>query len=117
MRKCVLKRLCIDCSMRDTCPAAVRRDKRARRPMADSASRALMERAAAVLETGWHSCRDLGVALYGDPGPGKKERMASMVKARRPLNRFGRLGVLAVRSSRGRVAEYTLLPGWREALG
>jgi len=117
MKKCRLKCLCIDCSIRDTCPIAVRRDKRARRPMADSASRGLMERAAAVLETGWYSCRALGVALYGDPGGGKKERMAAMVKARRPLNKFGRLGVLAARVGPGRVAEYTLLPGWREVVG
>ena len=84
--------------------------------MAASASRELVDRAAAVLETGWYSCRALGVALYGDPGGGKKERMAVMVKARRPLNKLGRLGVLAVRVGRGRVAEYTLLPGWKEAL-
>ena len=76
-----------------------------------------MERAAAVLETGWHSCRDLGRALYGEPRPGKKGRMASMVKARRPLNKLGRLGVLASRTGPGKVAEYTLLPGWREVLG
>lgn len=116
MKKCVLKRLCIDCAIRDTCPAAVRRDKRARRPMADSASKELLERAAAVLETGWHSCRDLGRALYGEPKPGKKGRMASMVKARRPLNKFGRLGVLASRVGPGKVTEYTLLPGWREVV-
>lgn len=85
--------------------------------MADSASRALLERAGAVLETGWYSCLALGRALYGEPKPGKKGRMASMVKARRPLNRFSRLGVLAARVGHGRVSEYTLLPGWREALG
>lgn len=117
MRKCALKRLCIDCPARDTCPPAVRRDKRARRPMADSASRELMERAAAVLETGWYSSLGLGRALYGEPKPGKKGRMASMVKARRPLNKFGRLGVLASRTGPGKMAEYTLLPGWREVLG
>ena len=117
MRKCRLKILCVDCGMRPECPAAIRRDKRARRPMADSASRELMERAARVLETGWHSCRALGEALYGEPGPGKKERMANMVKARRPLNKLGRLGVLAARKGRSGVAEYTVLPGWKEVLG
>ena len=55
--------------------------------------------------------------MYGDPGPGKKERMAVMVKARRPLNRFRRLGVLAEKAGPGGTAEYTLLPGWREVLG
>ena len=40
-----------------------------------------------------------------------------MVKARRPLNKLGRLGVLASRTGPGKVAEYTLLPGWREVLG
>jgi len=117
MKKCRLKCLCIDCSIRDTCPLAVRRDKRARRPMADSASRGLLERAAAVLETGWYSSLGLGRALYGEPKPGRKGRMASMVKARRPLNKFGRLGVLASRAGPGRAREYTLLPGWREVLG
>lgn len=117
MRKCRRRTLCVDCPDRESCPRSVRRDKRARRPMADSASRELLERAAAVLERGWHSCRALGVAMYGDPGPGKKERMAVMVKARRPLNRFRRLGVLAAKAGPGGTAEYTLLPGWREVLG
>lgn len=117
MKKCVLKRLCIDCPIRDTCPIAVRRDKRARRPMADSASRELVERAAAVLETGWYSCFGLGLALYGEPRPGKKGRMAIMVRARRPLNKLGRLGVLAARAGTGRTMEYTVLPGWREVVG
>lgn len=117
MKKCRIQCLCIDCGMRATCPAAVRRDKRARRPMADSASRELVERAAAVLETGWHTCLALGRALYGEPAPEKKARMACMVKARRPLNRLRRMGVLATRPGSGRAAEYTLLPGWREVLG
>ena len=117
MKKCRLKCLCTDCGIRATCPIAVRRDKRARRPMADSASRELVERAAAVLEAGWHTSLSLGTALYGAPAPGKKARMACMVKARRPLNRLGRLGVLAARPGRGGGTEYTLLPGWREVLG
>jgi hypothetical protein len=117
MKKCALKCLCIDCPTRDTCPAAVRRDKRARRPMADSASRELLERAAAVLETGWYTSLGLGRALYGEPKPGRKGRMASMVKARRPLNRLRRLGVLVSRAGPGKVAEYTLIPDWREVLG
>jgi hypothetical protein len=85
--------------------------------MADSASRELVERAAAVLETGWHTCLALGRALYGEPAPEKKARMACMVKARRPLNRLRRMGVLATRPGPGRAAEYTLLPGWKEVLG
>ncbi len=116
MRKCRLKRLCIDCPKRAACPACVRRNKRARRPMADSASPALVRRAAAILATGWHSCKALGVAMYGDPGPGRKEQMANMVKARRPINRLLKLGMLAVRPGRGG-AEYTALPGWEEVVG
>lgn len=117
MRKCRLKRLCLDCPDRASCPKRVRKDKRARRPMADSASRELVERAAAVLEAGWHTSLSLGTALYGAPAPGKKARMGCMVRARRPLNKLGRLGVLATRPGKGGAAEYTLLPGWREALG
>lgn len=116
MKKCRLKTLCIDCGMRPECPVVRRRDKRARRPMADSASMELMRRAALVLETGWYSCHALGVALYGSPGRGRKERMSIMVRARRPLNKLGRLGVLAARAGPGRAAEYTVLPGWREVL-
>lgn len=116
MKACRRKVLCVDCPDRKSCPQSVRRDKRARRPMADSASPALLRRAAAVLESGWYSCKALGIALYGEPGPGKKERMANMVKARRPVNKLRKMGVLAVRAGSGRVAEYTLLPGWREVL-
>ena len=117
MRRCRLKTLCIDCGARQSCPVSVRRDKRARRPMADSASMELMRRAALVLETGWYSCHALGVALYGSPGRVKKERMSIMVRARRPLNKLGKLGVLAARAGPWRAAEYTMLPGWREVLG
>lgn len=116
MRKCRLRRLCIDCPDRAACPACVRRDKRARRPMADSAGPELTRRAAETLAGGWYSCKALGLALYGDPGPGRKEKMANMVKARRPINRLMKLGVLAVRPG-GRGAEYTALPGWEEAVG
>jgi len=113
MRKCRLRRLCIDCPDRKSCPAGVRRNKRARRPMADSAGPARTRRAAEVLAAGWYSCKALGVALYGDPGPGRKEQMANMVKARRPINRLMKLGALAVRPGAGG-AEYTALPGWEE---
>ena len=116
MKKCRRKTLCIDCDIRQSCPTAVRRDKRARRPMADSASMELMRRAALVLETGWYSCHALGVELYGSPGRGQKERMSIMVRARRPLNKLGRLGVLAAMAGPNRVTEYTVLPGWREVL-
>ena len=117
MKKCRLKRLCLDCPDRASCPRCVREDKRARRPMADSASMELVERAAAVLEAGWHSCYSLGCALYGGPATCRKARMAVMVKARRPVNRLRKLGVLATRPGAGGVVEYTLLPGWRESLG
>ena len=115
--KCRLKVLCSDCQKRRACPASVRRDKRARRPMADSASRELLKRAADVLEAGWYSCRQLAVALYGEPRPTKEGRMSGMVRARRPINRLYRMGVLAVRPGPDGSAEYTLLPGGREALG
>lgn len=42
--------------------------------------------------------------------------MASMVKARRPINRMNALGLLAVRPNPDGVAEYTLLPGNEDLL-
>lgn len=79
--------------------------------MADSASPALLGRAAAVLATGWYSCEALGRALYGEPRPGKSGRMSIMVRARRPINRLYRMGMLAVRPDGRGTAEYTLLDG------
>ena len=117
MRQCRLRRVCTDCERRFECPAAVRRDKRARRPMSDSASTDLLRRAARILSTDWHTCETLGMALYGAPGPGRKERMSIMVRARRPINRLRKMGVLAVRPGVRRSVEYTLLPGGVEALG
>lgn len=86
--------------------------------MAASASRELMKRAADVLETGWYTCEKLGAALYGAPAQmSRTERMSIMVRARRPINRLYRLGVLAVRPGASGAAEYTLLPDGKEMLG
>lgn len=117
MRRCRRKTLCADCPGRAGCPAAVRRDKRARRPMADSASMDLLRRAAEVLESGWYTCEQLGAALYGPPRQQTRSgRMSIMVRARRPVNRLCKMGVLAARpGTRG--VEYTLLPEGREVLG
>ena len=84
--------------------------------MADSASLGLMRRAARILATGWYTCETLGVKLYGKTPSSRNERMSIMVRARRPINRLGRLGVLAVRRSAGHTAEYTLLPDGEEVL-
>lgn len=116
MKQCRRKELCVDCADRATCPAAVRRNKRTRRPMACSASLALMRRAARVLAEGWYTCETLGTALYGAPKPGRGGRMSIMVRARRPVNRLYRMGLLAVRPGMRGAAEYTLLPGGEEAL-
>lgn len=116
MRKCTSKTLCSDCPKRGACPVRVRRDKRARRPMSNSASTELVRRACAVLDTGWFSCLDLGVRLYGKPRAGRSARMSVMVRARRPLNRLIELGVAAARRNALGVTEYTVLPEWKEVL-
>lgn len=115
--RCRRKCLCSDCPERGSCPSRTRRGKRSRRPMADSASRGLLLRAAGVLETGWFTSEGLGVALYGEPAPTRSGRMSIMVRARRPINRLYRMGVLAVRPGPRGAAEYILLPGGKEALG
>ena len=84
--------------------------------MADNASLSLLKRAAAHLALGWLSCFDLGVALYGEPAPEKKGRMNIMVRARRPINRLLKLGLLAMRVNSAGVREYMLLPDGVEAL-
>lgn len=117
MRKCRRRCPCADCPERGGCPASVRRNKRARRPMADSASVVLLRKAADVLESGWYTSEKLGTALYGEPKNTRSGRMSIMVRARRPINRLRKMGVLAVRRGERGVAEYTLLPGGREVLG
>lgn len=77
----------------------------------------LMKRATDVLATGWYTCEQLGRALYGAPAPTRSGRMSIMVRARRPINKLYRMGVLAVRRGLGGAAEYTLLPDGREVLG
>lgn len=79
--------------------------------MAASASPELVRRAAEILATGWYTCESLGRALYGEPRPGKSGRMSIMVRARRPINRLYRMGMLAVRPNSRGTAEYTLLDG------
>lgn len=117
MRRCRRKGLCSDCSERGSCPAEVRRERRSRRPMADSASMQLMRRAAQILDSGWYTCEQLGVALYGSPAQTRSGRMSVMVRARRPVNRLLKMGVLAVRPGANGAVEYTLLPDGKEVLG
>lgn len=111
MRKCRLPRLCSECCLRNDCPRSVRQDKRNRRTKATTASIHLMKRAACILATGWYSCEGLGSKLYGEvEKTNRTQRMSNMVRARRPINRMKKMGVLAVRPSPKGVAEYTLLP-------
>lgn len=117
MKKCRLSRLCSECPDRKTCPSKVRADKRARRPLTDKASRELLTRAATLLAKGWYSCETLGVALYGEPKPGRTGRMSIMVRARRTVNWMRQRGLLAVRPDARGVAEYTLLPEGLEVFG
>jgi len=117
MKKCRLSRLCSACPDRRTCPSKVRAEKRARRPLADKASRELLTRAASHLATGWYTCRTLGEALYGPPKPGYSGRMSIMVRARRTVNWLRERGLLAVRPNAQGVAEYTLLPEGLEVFG
>ena len=117
MRRCRRKGLCSDCREREDCPAEVRRERRSRRPMADSASMQLMRRAAKILESGWYTCEQLGIALYGYPPQTRSGRMSIMVRARRPVNRLCRMGVLAARPGANGAVEYTLLPEGKEVLG
>lgn len=117
MRRCRRKGLCSDCKERGNCPAEVRRERRSRRPMADSASMELMRRAAGLLASGWYTCERLGAALYGTPDKTRSGRMSVMVRARRPINRMLKMGLLAVRRGERGAAEYTLLPEGKEVLG
>lgn len=113
--KCMRKMTCRTCPSRKRCPASMRRDKRARRAKTDSASNAAIAAAASVLETGWFTCYELGVRLFGEPKPGKSGRMNIMVRARRPVNRLKALGVLAVRPNAAGAAAYTLTD-WPEGV-
>ena len=119
MRKCRKPCLCSDCPDRRSCPSKVRLDKRARRPLALSASPALLRRAAAVLGTGWYTVARLGEALYGraDTHVGRK---SAEVRARRPVNLLLRRGFLITRpvqTPNRTGTEYTISPEGLEALG
>lgn len=113
--KCRKRMLCSLCPSFRTCPASVRRNKRARRTKADSAGPELVRRAAAILETGWFSCHDLALQLFGQPKPGRSGLMSILVRARRPINRLKALGVLAVRPNAVGSAAYTLTD-WPEGV-
>ena len=106
--KCRKKINCSQCPSYKTCPASMRRDKRARRTKADIAGPELVRRAAAILETGWFSCHDLALKLFGQPKPGQSGLMSILVRARRPINKLKALGVLAVRPNAAGSAAYTL---------
>lgn len=109
--KCNRKILCTDCPVRAKCPAPVRRDKRARRPLAGSASGSLVTRAARILATGWYSCEELGYALYGHAADDRVWRMSVSFRARRAVNRLKKLGLVASRPLDPKGEEYTLLEG------
>lgn len=77
--------------------------------MADSAGAGLLARAARALRGRWLSVSELARVLYGASSGTRSSRMSGMVRARRPVNKLRKLGLVAVRATGG-VAEYTLLP-------
>lgn len=108
--KCRKAVKCRACPERCSCPKSVRRDKISRRPMSNSAGTGLLARAAGIMNGRWVTTYELATALYGDPPPGRSNRMNWMVRARRPINKLRLMGAVAVRMREGVPPEYTLLP-------
>lgn len=113
--RCKKKTLCVDCPSLRSCPKSVKRDKRRRRPLSESASLDLVRRAAGILSEGWFSTEALAARLYHADMHTRVSRMSAMVRARRPLNKLKSMGMVAVRRTDGPL-EFTLLDYGKEVL-
>lgn len=111
-RRCSRASLCSACPDRGVCPAATRHAKRRARSKVDIAGRALMRRVARILADAWKSSAGVAEELYGPLPSDYNARTSALVRARRPLNKMRKCGLVAVRIVNGR-AEYRLLQDGR----